>query len=654
MKKGIALLWQCLLAGCILSFSALAADSESAPSAGELVPVEAFSSLPEYDSPHLSPNGKRIAYETNLANQGLTVLMTLDLETGNTYFLLRGDNEKVKINWFHWANDEDLVISARYESKYRHQRFYQTRSFVMAYNDQGKQPKDLIDWRALRRYGDQSHTPQFQDEVIDWLPDDPEHILMAIDISSPNQPSVFKVNVKTRKVERIERGKRGIRDWLTDQNGEIRIGSALNYDNGDRKIYHRSPDDEYELIFEYNAMTDSPTFAVGFGADPNLLYYKKYVNDHKALFTLNLKTKEHNLVYADPDYDVDGALIYSPVTRDAIGIRHVNAPGGRYYWDERYKRLQTSLDKIFEDKHNILVSFSADEKRYIFYTENDKTPGKFYIGDRDDGSLMKLFDQYSAIPPDMLNGHELRKYTTRDGLEIEEYITLPKFGKAPYPTIVHPHGGPGARNYSGFDYWTAYFVSRGYAVIRPNFRGSSGYGYSFSQAQMKGWGEAMQDDITDSTLWGIKEGLIDPEHVCIVGASYGGYAALMAAVKTPDLFKCAVSFAGVSDLEQLVSRSRYFLNSKFVKNQIGDDDDDLERRSPASYAKQVKIPILLVHGDEDRIVHVEQSRIMAEELEDEGKNYRYVELEAGDHYLSIQRNRHLFFKELDSFLNANL
>ncbi|MEP0355087.1 prolyl oligopeptidase family serine peptidase, partial [Paraglaciecola sp.] len=168
------------------------------------------------------------------------------------------------------------------------------------------------------------------------------------------------------------------------------------------------------------------------------------------------------------------------------------------------------------------------------------------------------------------------------------------------------------------------------------------------------WGLTMQDDLTDAANWLVEQNIALKDKMCIVGASYGGYAAAMAAVKTPDLFKCAISFAGVTDLKKLVSTSRRYLNSKFVKKQIGDDSADLKARSPAYHADKVNIPMLFIHGEDDRVVDIVQSEIMVEELEDLDKDVEFIELENGDHYLSIQRNRHATFKAMDTFLKKHL
>lgn len=631
-------------------FFAISSSVAQDASASNPQSYTAFSALPKYRGPALSPDGNRLLFVQNITRpEEVAILKSYDLKTGKNYYLLKSDNEKVKINWYRWVNSERFVVSVRVESKRGKTKVHDTRLISLRFDEENPELESLISQHRLKHYAtNKNYTPQFQDEVIDWLPDEPDHILMAIDVVMPGLPSVYKVNVVTGKVKRLIKGKREIRDWMTDRQHNVRIGVTLNYESGEREVLLKEGDN-YKTLFSYNAMNEKGEYPLGFAKDPNILYYRGYKGDYKAIFSLNLSTMEHSEVYADEGYDVDGGLIYSSLTNDVVGIRH----DGRQYWDKSLAGLQKGLDKALPEFTNTLVSFSDDEKTYILYIENDVTPGTYLIGSRERGSLDVLFQQYEQIDQSRLSKHKLVTYKARDGVEIEAFVTLPK-GDGPFPTIIHPHGGPGARDFSGFDYWTAYFINKGYAVLRPNFRGSRGYGFSFAQSQMKGWGLAMQDDITDGARWMVEQGYAQENNLCIVGASYGGYAALMATVKTPELFKCAVSFAGVSSLKHLVQSSRSFLNNEFVKNQIGDDTDDLEARSPYYNAKGITTPILLVHGEEDRVVLVRQSRYMADELDDLDKEYKYVELEAGDHGLSIQRNRHRFFAELDAFLDKHL
>lgn len=621
-------------------------------STNTLATVKHFSQLPEYQNLRLSPNGKQIAYIHNLQSPELSVMAVLDLATNKSSYILRSDNEKVSINWFRWANDKTLILSVRYASKRYGVKTAETRLFAMEADGSSKNPRLLIrpSSGSLRR----QHFSQFQDNIIDFLPDDPEHVLISLDLDTPNMPSVYKLNIYTKGKRRIERAKRNIRNWMTDQQGRVRLGRAVNYKTGKISIFVRDDDDDkWRMQFEYDGMRDKSFSPLGFDKDPDILYFTAYKGDKEALYKINLKTNEKSLVFEDPDYDVNGALIYSPKDGRVIGFRHTNSANGRIYLDEGYKKFQHSLNQALPDTENYLTHFSRNENRYLLYTESDSIPGEYFLGDREQGTVTPYFKQYAAIQKNT-HPHQLITYTARDGVKIEGYLTLPPGVTEPVATIVHPHGGPGVRDTRGFDYWTAYFVSKGYAVFRPNFRGSSGYGFKFAQSQMKGWGLAMQDDITDAAKWLVEQKIAAEDKMCIVGGSYGGYAAAMAAVKTPDLFKCAISFAGVMDLHRLVSKSRNYLSRKFVENQIGKDRDDLKARSPYHRAQSIKIPILLIHGEDDRVVDVNHSRKMADKLKKLDKNIEYIELQSGDHYLSNQRNRHQLFAAMDTFLNRYL
>ncbi len=282
----------------------------------------------------------------------------------------------------------------------------------------------------------------------------------------------------------------------------------------------------------------------------------------------------------------------------------------------------------------------------------------YLLGNRKEKSMKIIAYKYQSLTPDVLNEKQAITYKARDGLEIEGYLTLPK-GKSEdkqtkLPAIIFPHGGPISFDDDDFDYWTQFLVSRGYAVLQMNFRGSSGYGYNFMKQGLASWGQAMQDDVEDGARWLIKEGIADEKRMCIVGASYGGYAALMGTVKTPDLYQCAVSFAGVTDVEYLVKSHRNYTNYEIVKKQIGNDYDKLWEVSPLKHAAKITKPVLLIHGSKDRVVRVHHSEEMLDELEDENKDVQYIELDGGDHYLSNNEHRLTTFKAIEAFLAEHL
>lgn len=622
-------------------------------------PLSSFSRLPAFSRVSLSPNGSQVAYIQNYEHpHNLAVLTVFNPKTKKKRLIVKSDNKAIKINWFEWANEEVLIVSARFEASNRRVKYFETRlvSIDLTVKDSELELKHLLKHKSKLNYSSGNSISQFQDSVIDFLPHDPEHILVEVDFDEPQKPSVYKVNVREGKQLRIERGKLSIRSWITDQQSQLRIGRAHDYTTGKITYFERkNKETDFRSLFQYMSFDDKPISVLGFGIDPNVVFYTQYKNDKKALYKINLTTMESELILAHQDYDVSGNLIYSRTTQDAIGIIDEHSPFGRYYFDEADYKFHHRLDKTFPDTTNYITSRSNDESIYVVYAEADNTPGLYFYGNKNDNSLVLLGESYPELYGTKLAHHKKINYKARDGVEIEAYLTLPVFGEAPFPTIIHPHGGPGARDYDGFDPWVAYLTSRGFAVIRPNFRGSVGYGYEFSQAQMGRWGLEMQDDVSDAAMHLINNGTADPEKTCIFGASYGGYAATMATVKTPNLFTCAVSFAGVTDLRGIVSNTKRYLGGKLVaEKQFGDETDDLKTRSPLYNIEKIKTPILLIHGVEDRSVPVAQSQDFAEELEDAGKNVRYIEFKDGGHSLGIQQNRTIFFEELDGFLTKYL
>jgi dipeptidyl aminopeptidase/acylaminoacyl peptidase len=255
-------------------------------------------------------------------------------------------------------------------------------------------------------------------------------------------------------------------------------------------------------------------------------------------------------------------------------------------------------------------------------------------------------------------------YPARDGVRIPAYLTLPPSGvRQNLPLVLLVHGGPHARDDFSFDWWSAFLASRGYAVLQPNFRGSSGYGHAWEEAGKRQWGALMQTDVEDGVAALGRAGIIDPARVCIVGASYGGYAALAGATLTPERYRCAASIAGVSDLERMLRATERqtggddTMTSDWWRASIGDREEDRERIravSPANLADSVQIPVLLIHGVDDTVVPIDQSHLMRDRLRSAGKDVRFVELRGDDHWLSDAPTRTQMLRELETFLAANL
>jgi dipeptidyl aminopeptidase/acylaminoacyl peptidase len=242
-------------------------------------------------------------------------------------------------------------------------------------------------------------------------------------------------------------------------------------------------------------------------------------------------------------------------------------------------------------------------------------------------------------------------YKARDGVEMSGVLTLPKGREAKdLPMILMPHGGPQARDAEDWDWWVQFLASRGYAVLQPNYRGSTGFGTKFLKMGEGQWGLKMQDDLIDAVNWAAKQGIADPRRVCIVGASYGGYAALRAAQRDKGVYRCAVSYAGVSDLNGMLKYDGSFLNGGSARDMWHRQTPDLKAVSPINFPADFSTPILIMHGKVDQRVPVKQSREMVEKLKVAGATYRYVEQPLGDHHFTREADRLQFLEELEAFL----
>lgn len=628
--------------------------SSLATTATPALPVEAFSQLPKVSDIELSPDGKYIAYFMNIEES--TILVTMDIEKRKIHGIIKTDNERFKFSWLEWVNPDRLIFSI-YFPDHRGLGVGTTETRLFSVGPTESEPRILFK-PSIASKTQYKHYSQFQDRVVSLLPADPDHILVALDTDDPTYPSVYKIDVNKGGKIKFKRPKRPVRNWIADRQGRVRSGVGYDQRSGERSIWaHNLDTDKWNMLWEYKYFSQADISPLGFGLDPHKLFINAEHNGRQSVFSIDTRqaTPQMTLVAHDPNYDIEGGLIYSPKTNDVVGISHGEADNSRIYWDDRYSQFQDAIDKALPDTSNKLASFSKDERKYIIYSSSNTHPGTYYFGDRDKNSLEPIISQYPELATAQLSPRRKISYTARDGLDIEAYLTLPNnYDGKPLAAIIHPHGGPMVREYGGFDYWTQFFANRGYAVLQPNFRGSSGYGHDFMMQAVGKYGLAMQDDLSDGTQWLIEQGIADPERICIVGASYGGYAAMLAASKTPDLFKCAVSFAGVSDLLEQRNKYRNYVNTVVAFDQFGRDSKQLKQTSPINHVEKITIPLLLVHGDEDRVVDVEHSREMAEELEDHNKKFEYIELENGTHYLDKQQHRTQLFQAMDSFLAKSL
>ncbi len=633
-------------------------------------PLEHFVSLPLLDDIALSPNGQQFA---GLMNQGeRTMLVTRPVNGDKPKVLLYTDNETFQFNWLRWANDDRLVVSLRFPSRRYFVGTIETR--LISVKADGSGLINLV--RNAPTPGSMSGTiesQQIQDRVVDWMPDDGKHILMALSEPGNVLPSVEKVDVDTGRRAMLKAPERDIYQWVTDAQHRVRVG--VRSDGKRREVRASDPDGKNWRALWATNEDDNDVDPLGFGLDPQELFVLADHDGRRALFSVRLDQPDlpRQLRVSDPRHDVGGSLIRSPATGEVLGLRtrsrqHENGESGEggsraELWHPQWRALLKAIDLALPKRYNRLMDISRDEQLYLIYSSGNGQPGEYYLGNRRTGELDLLASQHPELDPAKLRGKHMTQIKARDGLTMHGFVTLPPGrqlddGGPPMSMVLLPHGGPAGADTDDFDALTEFIADRGHAVLQVNFRGSAGYGSDFKLAGLKRWGLEMQDDLTDAVQWAVDKKLADPKRVCIVGGSYGGYAALMGVVKTPDLYRCAVSLNGVSDLQDLIAHDgQYVHGAAWAERAIGrywGDRERLRTTSPALQAERIRVPVLLVHGTADRVVPVEQSEGMAKALKRAGKTYRYLEQEGGSHYLNQYPHRLQFFKELEGFLDANL
>ncbi|EJL27628.1 dipeptidyl aminopeptidase/acylaminoacyl peptidase [Caulobacter sp. AP07] len=340
-----------------------------------------------------------------------------------------------------------------------------------------------------------------------------------------------------------------------------------------------------------------------------------------------------------------------------------NAGYKQYQFDEpRLAAAWSMIAGVFPGRQLALQSHTPDYSKIVIYVEGTGEPGGYYLLDLAAKKLSKVGSAYPALSPADVAEVRAIKYSAADGLTIQGYLTLPP-GKAAknLPLIVMPHGGPESRDEAGFDWWAQALASRGYAVLQPNFRGSTGYGESFIRAGDGEWGGKMQTDLSDGVRFLAKQGVVDPKRVCITGASYGGYAALAGITLDKGVYRCAVSVAGIGDVREMINFKmlRYKEESptiRYYKRIFGvtsTSDPKLDARSPARHAAEADGPVLLIHGKDDTVVQYSQSTDMRNALERAKKPVEFVNLGAEDHWLSREATRQQMLAATVAFLEKN-
>jgi dipeptidyl aminopeptidase/acylaminoacyl peptidase len=635
--------------------------------------IAAFTAAPALRSVTLSPNGQFVAYIRDTAEQ--QVLFVADLTTNQTRPIqsARGGNA---INWVRWKSDDRLIFGVQQEAVVADRASTGTRlnnvegfTFrrwrVFSIGRDGTGGVEMFAEQQRRLVNGLGST-----FLIDRLPNNPTSVLLsAIDNDGVG---IWRADITTGRAERILDGSYDTITYGTDGEGNPVVRMDAPENEAAIRIMRRAPDQRgwtlYREVRRAAGATNSPDFQILGPAPGAGRVYALARLDSQDLLSLHIfDTTTGQLGEAlqqGQQADVDAPWV-DPRTREVIAHCEYATRMRCTSQDRDTERHLRAVEQFLgEDVTVYLSGISVDGNVWLLYADGPREPGGFFIYDRAAANVRSLAEVYPEAPIDSLSPTRVVEYATRDGQRQWAYITAQAGVEGPRPTVIMPHGGPEARDYFEYDAYVQFLASRGYVVVQPNFRGGDGFGRAFADAGRGQWGQRMQHDIEDATRHVIEAGIADAQRVCIVGASYGGYAALAGVTLTPDLYRCAISISGVSDLvetlrQERLSNGRVSLSYHYWLRSIGDpreNRDALRAVSPALLADRVTAPVLLIHGTADEVVLPRQSELMQRALERAGKPVRHVTLEGAGHAWAAWtvEQRTQLFTETESFLAQHL
>lgn len=470
---------------------------------------------------------------------------------------------------------------------------------------------------------------------------------------------LFRVNTRTGRRELLSSGAPDAgtdESWIVDAQGTPRVMSVTS--RGQYRIHHRAGADAPWVKLQDRPQTRPGWSAVALADDGKALVISdRSENDRAVLRRYDpARAAPGEVLAAHPQVDLRGVMVGRE--GKVLGTRYNADRPGVAWFDPQLARIQGSVESAFPDVATSL-SWSEDRSRVLVATRSDVSPGGYYLYEVKDGKIEWLADRAPWIDPAKMSPTRPLRYAARDGLPIPAYLTLPRGRHKGLPMVVIVHGGPWVDGAGWtFDREAQFFASRGYAVLQPNFRGTTRYGWKHFSASFGQWGGTMQDDIEDGVRWAVAEGIADASRVCIYGGSYGGYAAMMGLAKTPDLYRCGVNFVGVTDLDLFLDAtwSDYAYSdfiSYSVKEMMG-ERAKWKDNSPVKLAERIKSPVLLAYGSVDRRVPIEHGTRMRAALEDAGKKHEWMVMVGEGHGFRDMRSIEAYYGAVEKFLAEHL
>lgn len=517
-----------------------------------------------------------------------------------------------------------------------------------------------IDGSDLKSY---TNFPNVRTTIIDPLRKIDSLVIIGMNKRNPQVFDPYRLNLNTGELTLLAENPGNIQGWMTDHDGKLRVANAIVDGVNNQILYRETEDQPFQPVLTTN-FKETVSFAV-FTPDNKMVYALTNIGrDKTALVLMDPKTcEEKEVLYMNDKYDISDLNYSEKKNRLTVVACEGHKDMIRHYFDKEEEEIRKKLEAQLPGYNVGVTSMSKDENIRLIYAGNDRTYGTYYLYNVKENKLTKVADIAPWIKEEEMCAMNPITYTSRDGLTIEGYLTLPKGytmeNAKNLPVVVNPHGGPWIRDSWGYNPEVQFLASRGYAVLQMNFRASTGYGRKFTELGYKQWGQTMQNDITDGVKWLIKEGIADPKRVAIYGASYGGYATLAGVTFTPDLYACAVDYVGVSNLLSFMNTIPPYWKPllDMMHEMIGDPETDkemMEKYSPVFHVDQIKAPLFIAQGANDPRVNKAESDQMVEALKKRGVEVEYMVKENEGHGFSNEENKFDFYRSMEKFLDKYL
>lgn len=619
------------------------------------VDLEPYVKRAGYEAIRISPDGRH--YAATVPTDDRVGLVLLRRSDGQVVASALGVENSVVAD-FWWANDERVVIAMAEQWGSRDEPYPTGELFSLGTD--GARVKSLIGARPEAGRIQVVSGDRVLAELIDTLPDDPRHVLIAVSDFGPARTQIEKLDIYSGRRTPVASAPVRRAHFLTDTAGEVRLAEGARDDNFSKLYYRDGADAEWRLVND-EAQSGHYERPLGFSADGVTAYLQvEQANGPDLVMAWNTRTGERTEVLRDgvvDPYDI----VYDQDGRTLLGVQYMDAGVRTGFVDETAPtaRIHRSLEQAFAGSALAITSFTRNGRLALVRVWNDRTPGNFYLYDTQAHTAEPVFALRPWFEPASLPPARGVRLQARDGLTLRGYLTLPRGQQTParpLPLVVMPHGGP----FGVFDEWTfdddtQLLAEAGYAVLRVNYRGSGNYGSRFRRAGAREWGGRMQDDLTDATRWAIEQEIADPARICIYGGSYGGYAALMGAAREPELYRCAVGYVGVYDLEDMHRDGSW--TSRWLRTWVEDwlgERDSLARRSPTTLADRIEAPVFLAAGGKDARAPISHSKKMERALRDAGVPVETLYFSTEGHGFYASEHRREFYTRLLDFLARHL